>query len=299
MNLSVLYRGALSSCNYGCDYCPFAKHVESREEHEHDNIALMRFVDRVTELSGHQFEIFFTPWGEALIHKRYQNAVARLSRAAHVGKVAIQTNLSCDLKWLDDCNKSKVGLWCTYHPTEIARAKFLDKCHELVERDVRFSVGVVGLKEHFAEIVFLRNELPESVYMWINAFKRTAQYYESSDLRLLESIDPLFSINNQYHSSLGRDCRCGSSVFSVDQNGDMRRCHFIKDVIGNFYDEFESELVASPCTNQVCGCHIGYVHMNDLKLYEVFGNGVLERIPEAMPAMRSRISSVRASRNRS
>ena len=25
MNLSILYRGPLSSCNYACGYCPFAK----------------------------------------------------------------------------------------------------------------------------------------------------------------------------------------------------------------------------------------------------------------------------------
>ena len=26
---NILYRGPLSSCNYGCEYCPFAKHAES------------------------------------------------------------------------------------------------------------------------------------------------------------------------------------------------------------------------------------------------------------------------------
>ena len=25
MNLSILYRGPLASCNYDCPYCPFAK----------------------------------------------------------------------------------------------------------------------------------------------------------------------------------------------------------------------------------------------------------------------------------
>jgi hypothetical protein len=45
-------------------------------------------------------------------------------------------------------------------------------------------------------------------------------------------------------------------------------------------NHFEGALGETPCTNSVCGCHIGYVHMNDLKLYDVFGAGVLERIPE-------------------
>lgn len=102
-----------------------------------------------------------------------------------------------------------------------------------------------------------------------------------NELALLSSIDPLFAINNEYHASMGRACRCGSSVISVDEAGDIRRCHFIKAVIGNLYeDDFERALAPAPCTNTVCGCHIGYVHMNDLNLYDVFGDGVLERIPE-------------------
>ena len=41
----------------------------------------------------------------------------------------------------------------------------------------RFSVGVVGLKEHVAEIAALRAELPPAVYLWVNAYKREPDYY--------------------------------------------------------------------------------------------------------------------------
>jgi hypothetical protein len=69
----------------------------------------------------------------------------------------------------------------------------------------------------------------------------------------------------------------------VDGNGTIRRCHFIRDVIGNLYETaFEEKLFARPCTNQTCGCHIGYVHLDSLNLYPIFGNGVLERIPEKL-----------------
>ena len=69
-------------------------------------------------------------------------------------------------------------------------------------------------------------------------------------------------------------------MVSVDGDGVMRRCHFIKSPIGNIYDpDFADCLVRNPCTNEVCGCHIGYVHMDELGLYDVFAGGVLERIP--------------------
>jgi hypothetical protein len=78
----------------------------------------------------------------------YQQAMARLSHLPQVVKVAIQTNLSCHLDWVDRCDKQKLGLWTTYHPTEVDRDRFVNQCWELDRRGVRFSVGIVGLKEH-------------------------------------------------------------------------------------------------------------------------------------------------------
>lgn len=281
MNLSILYRGALSSCNYGCDYCPFAKKVETKAEHEHDRVQLDAFVNRVSELSHRTISIFFTPWGEALIHPRYHVAIAELTHMPHVTKVAIQTNLSCSLGWITTCNISKLGLWATYHPGETSQDQFVKACSALDKLQVRYSVGVVGLKEHFAAISEIRKALDPDAYLWINAYKRVPDYYSESDRSFLEGIDSLFSFNNQYHDSIGRACRCGDTVISVDGSGDIRRCHFIPDVVGNLYDEnFENALLATPCTTAKCGCHIGYVHMNDLPLYALFGTGVLERIPE-------------------
>ena len=48
LDLSILYRGPLSSCNYGCAYCPFAKHAETAAELDADRRALERFTDWVS-----------------------------------------------------------------------------------------------------------------------------------------------------------------------------------------------------------------------------------------------------------
>ena len=285
MELSILYRGPLSSCNYGCAYCPFAKHSETRAEHKDDERALDRFIGWVRDRKDDTISILFTPWGEALIRKRYQRALIQLTNMPNVRKAAIQTNLSCNLHWVDDCDKSRLALWTTFHPTEISRSRFVAKCLLLDQREVRFSVGVVGLKEHASEIEALRRELPPHIYLWINAYKRSASYYTLEDAERFASIDPLFPINNKNHASYGRKCRGGESVISVDGDGAMRRCHFIREPIGNIYaDGFESALRERSCTNETCGCYIGYVHMNDLKLYQIYGEGVLERIPEGSRA---------------
>lgn len=278
MELSILYRGPLSSCNYGCAYCPFAKHVETDAEHAADALALQRFVDWITGRAGDRLSVLFTPWGEALVRKRYQRALAHLTNLPQTQKIAIQTNLSCRLEWTEECDRQKLGLWATYHPTQTTREFFLSQCRKLDALQVRYSVGVVGMKEHRDEIEAMRRELPPHVYLWINAYKREANYYSADELRHFTQIDPLFPINNTRHPSQGLACRAGHSVISVDGDGTMRRCHFIKTPLGNLYDaDFADRLRPTPCTNETCGCHIGYVHMPHLKLYEVFGEGVLER----------------------
>jgi MoaA/NifB/PqqE/SkfB family radical SAM enzyme len=280
LDLTILYRGLLSSCNYGCDYCPFAKHTETREEHEHDRRDLERFVAWVAGRERDRISVFFTPWGEALVRKRYQDALVALTTMSHVAKAAIQTNLSCRLNWVEGCDKAKLGLWATYHPTQTTRERFLAKCRELDARQVRYSVGIVGMKAHAGEIKAMRAALGLHVYLWINAYKHGPEYYTPEEVERFTAVDPLFPLNNQYHPSAGRACRAGATVIAVDGEGVMRRCHFIKAPLGNIYAPgFERALRPTPCTNATCGCHIGYVHMNDLKLYEVFGDGVLERIP--------------------
>jgi MoaA/NifB/PqqE/SkfB family radical SAM enzyme len=280
MNLSILYRGPLSSCNYACEYCPFAKRTETAIELAHDRQCLERFVGWVEARTADAIGVLFTPWGEALVRKWYQDALSAITSLPHVAKAAVQTNLSCKLDWVEECDKAKLALWCTFHPSETTRSRFLARCNELLARRVRFSVGVVGLKEHLSEITALRSELPPDVYLWVNAYKREPDYYPPEMLAELTRIDPLFPLNNQYHASRGESCRAGASVISVDGDGTVRRCHFIKEPIGNIYAaDFESCLREQLCTNDACGCHIGYVHLDRLKLYETFGSGVLERVP--------------------
>src|SRR5262249_12919654 len=138
---------------------------------------LERFVAWAAGRADDTLGVLFTPWGEALVRGWYQDALASLTRMPHVRKAAIQTNLSCKLDWLDGCDRTRLALWCTFHPAETTRERFLTKCHELYRRGVRFSVGVVGQKEHFAEITAVRRELPPDVYLWVNAYKRDPSYY--------------------------------------------------------------------------------------------------------------------------
>jgi MoaA/NifB/PqqE/SkfB family radical SAM enzyme len=277
--LTILYRGPLASCNYACGYCPFAKRKDSRAALTQDRAQLERFVAWVAG-RDHPVSILFTPWGEALIRRHYRTAMAQLSHLPQLRRVAAQTNLSGPLGWLAACDRERLALWCTYHPGEVPRERFLARCRDLDARGVRYSVGIVGLKQHFDEIDAVRAALKPHVYLWINAYKREAGYYAPADIDRLAAVDPLFELNNEVWRSEGRGCRAGHTAITVDGDGTARRCHFIKEPIGNIYaPDFDDALRPRACSVAVCRCHIGYVHMDDLDLYRLFGRGVLERIP--------------------
>lgn len=283
MDLTVLYRGPLASCDYDCPYCPFAKRRDSPELLRADRAALERFAGWTAGQTGDRLRILFTPWGEGLVRSWYRRTLVELSRLPHVERVAIQTNLSCRTDWLAEADLGTVALWCTYHPGQTPYERFLGKCRELAGRGVRFSVGTVGLPEHREHARRLRAELPGHVYLWVNAAE--GHTYTDAEAADWTELDPLFPYSRHPHPSAGLPCRTGESVISVDGDGTVRRCHFVRAELGNLYDgSYRAALRPRPCPLAVCDCHIGYVHLETLPLYDVFAGGVLERVPANLPA---------------
>ena len=276
----IYYRGSLSSCNYACGYCPFAKTSNSRQELLEDQKEVERFTDWVTGRTEERISLLFTPWGEALGHRYYREALVRVSRLEQVRRVSIQTNLSAPLERFSEADSRTLTFWATYHPGQTSRERFLSRCRQLDRMDLRYSVGVVGMREHLQEMVNLRRELSPEVYLWVNAYKRKSDYYRPEELETIRSVDPLFDLPNQRHPSFGEACAAGSNHFTVDGQGAVRRCHFVGEIIGNIYTgDLHGFLAPRVCPNQTCGCYIGYVHLSHLKLEKLYGEDLLGRIP--------------------
>lgn len=286
----IYYRGSLSSCNYACDYCPFAKTANTRAELRQDQRQLERFVSWV-EGREERLGILITPWGEALGQRAYRSAMIQLSHFPHVYRIAIQTNLHAPLADLGQSHRDRLALWATFHPTQTSLKRFLSRCQQLDALGISYSVGVVGLREHFEAIEQLRNLLLPEVYLWINAYKRQPDYYGPGEVARLGAVDPYFEWNLRRYPSAGKPCRAGQQSFAVDGQGDARRCHFVGEVIGNIYaSDFEECLHPRDCPAALCGCHIGYIHRPELALQELYGDGLLERIPRGWPTVDARFS---------
>ncbi|OPG12072.1 STM4011 family radical SAM protein [Microbispora sp. GKU 823] len=280
--LTILYRGPLASCDYDCGYCPFAKRRDTPEQLRADRAALERFTAWVAA-QDIEISVLFTPWGEGLVRSWYREALVRLSWLGNVRRVAIQTNLSCRTGWLAEAS-DRAALWVTYHPTQVPYERFLPKVRSL---PVRHSVGIVGDPAHLADARRLRADLPPETYLWVNA--QEGRVYSDAEAADWTAVDPLFGYSRHAHRSLGLPCRTGDSVISVDGDGTVRRCHFVPEVLGNLYDgSYRPALRPRACPLPVCDCHIGYVHLEPLGLYDVFAGGVLERVPAAWPPQVSR-----------
>ncbi len=280
---NILYRGSLSSCNYACAYCPFAKSAVTRSELCQDEEELARFVAWVA-VQRRRLGILLTPRGEALIHPYYRRALTRLSGLSQVDRISIQTNLSAPLAEVAGANRETLAFWTTFHPAQTSLTRFVARCRELDAMGFRYSVGVVGVHEHFDLIEALRRRLRPEVYLWINAFKRTPGYYTPDDIDRLHAVDPYFHWNLQAPASAGDPCSAGETAFTVDGVGDVRRCHFVAQIIGNIYESgFSDCLKPRACSTAACDCYLGYIHRSALKLRELYGVGLLERIPMRWP----------------
>ncbi|CAJ1313895.1 Radical SAM protein [Paenibacillus nuruki] len=284
MQTTIYYRGKLSSCNYSCPYCPFSKTVDSKETLMQDRQQLAQFMEwvRQQEYAGHQLSIFFNPYGEALVHAWYREAMIELSHMSHITKVAIQTNLSVKLDWTAQLNPVKASFWATYHPGQVREDRFIAQGMTLYNQGIVFSAGTVGLREAFPAIHQLRAKLPEDVYVWVNAFKDRPRYYSEAEIEELSEIDPYFRDNLQDYDSLGQACRAGEHVFYVQGSGIVKRCYQDKRVIGHLYRHSLEQLSQErPCQMKTCGCYIGYIHMKDQPFASLYGERLLERVPQS------------------
>jgi MoaA/NifB/PqqE/SkfB family radical SAM enzyme len=285
MTLLVLFRSRLEWCNYACGYCPWNAEVRKvpAEVFRADEARVRRVVARVAELPK-AVEFFITPKAEYLVLPYWREAVGRLLALPQVRRVTVQTNLSFDLRdFLDEVDAAKLALWTTFHPTEVSAEGVEDlhaKWRLLQERGIPFSVGIVGTRENLPHLLPLRRRLDRGVYLWVNAYQRERDYYTAGELDAIRAVDPYFDLNNQDFPSRGRPCTAGQRAVYLDDEGDLRRCFFVGDVLGNLFRDGWRRLEAPlACPRAGCHCYVGHMHTVDLDFRSVYGTDLAVRIP--------------------
>ncbi|WP_053957194.1 STM4011 family radical SAM protein [Inediibacterium massiliense] len=280
----LYYRGVLSSCNYTCYYCPFAKKKASSVEIERDQKALMRFCKTIENiLFKERISIFFTPYGEAMTHPYYTKAMIQLAKLEKVRYISIQTNLSFDVnEFLDAIERSgvkkeKIKLWGSYHPTMVRAEEFAKKANQL-SLQIDICVGMVALSKRAQEIRELKKYLSPDIYLWLNGQAKHKIHYSLEDLSEFKEIDPFFPFEMNTRTSF-ETCRSGSQSYFIEANGDILPCHMNKRPIGDFYS-LEKNLKPFECHRKLCDCYLAYSNIKDIRMIRFFGNTLPVRIPQ-------------------
>lgn len=295
----IYYRGVISSCNYSCNYCPFAKKKYDLDEIDRDRVALERFLKYV---ENNEFEgpvsIFITPYGEGMVHPYYMDALIKLASLEIVAYVSIQTNLSFDDKVFRDkivmsgVDKGKLKLWASYHPSMVSSENFAYKANEMGKL-IDISVGMVAVIGERESILELKKQLSPHIYLWLNAQARRKGSYDKVEILALQKIDPffLYEFNTiRHHCGEAKSlegvrhydtCQGGESSCFIEANGDVLPCHMNKHPIGNLYKVYGAEKAEFICKRKLCDCYLAYSNLPDIAMANFFGKNRQARIPEA------------------
>lgn len=273
------YRGSLKSCNYTCSYCPFSKKKTLTSELEQDKSDILHFIARAYERTDMAGAVFIVPYGEALVHAYYWEALAKLSRHPQLEAVGAQSNFSFPVEKMIHIflehggNLQKLRLWGTFHPQMTTVEKFVRQCELLKLNDIAHSAGVVGVPSQIPDIKKLRETLPSSTYVWINKMDGLGRTYTEAEINFFTNIDPHFPLELAHHRADSTLCR--QNIF-VEADGSMHRCNLSKTVLGSFY---ASEKISdAPCSRRECSCYLAYCNLPLAELAD-FGDYPAFRVP--------------------
>lgn len=276
----ITWRGALHSCNYACDYCPFARKKSSPAELRKDQAALAAFLDFLIRKPFPQpLSILLAPAGEGLIHPHYRKALAALSRMEQVAQVSCQTNLGFSAEaLLEDfmqlgADFSRLSLWASFHPTMTRPEEFAAKVN-LLSRFMPLSVGVVGEPTNFSSISSLKALLPETASFWINAKDGLKRPYSQEEKAAFLELDPTFTLELQSGRGPLSACGGGRQSIFVEADGSFSFCLRSGISGGNLYSgkkkEKADEIHSLHCKGR-CDCFLAYSLRKDLPLLFHYG----------------------------
>lgn len=286
------YRGALRSCNYSCNYCPFSKKKGSEREQREDERALNHFVEKLLkhlETCGEEHcAVQIVPYGEALIHPYYWREMAILSRNPKVDAVGAQSNLSFSVERMLGIYQDyggdlqKLLLWGTFHPQMTTVEEFCRQCKLLEGASVRFCVGAVGVPEQLEQLRKLRQMLPEEIYFWINRMDGLGRPYTTEEVQAFLELDDYFELELMHHPSDMTHC---ADNYFVEADGTVRRCNLCRMTLGNLYQEnFDGEQKNTGmeavkqrhgravsdslkgCGRKECSCYLSYCNRQEEQL---------------------------------
>ncbi len=252
-------------CNYSCYYCHqthdrYSHKGEGVTAHAFDNFPLYSWLDAFRRHFANERLSFVITGGEPLIDKKNMPLLLKsLSDMTNVDSIRIDTNVSWNLDWYKDLDKSKIILMCTYHPSQIKEENFLLKIRNVLDNG--FEIGMVNyvltqdslnnffsLKEKFRAFGIPLHPNP----LWNSTGK-----YSPEDMKIFEVELPEqdYLYRTGIMSPNGKNCLFPSIAYEIDYLGNVKvGCH--PKASGNIFDSNLPPLFPEPvpCPYSSCAC---------------------------------------------
>jgi hypothetical protein len=215
-------------CNYSCPYCPqthdrFAPKGEYTA-HAFDNHPLDRWLDAFERhFNRHRLSLVITG-GEPLLDVRnVPRLLEHLVRQDYVAGIRVDTNASWAPEKYAAVDKSKIILMCTFHPSQISEAAFLEKMDRV--RAAGFRVGMVNYVMEQANVAAFRERrlafLERGLLLHPNPLWGSGGRYAPQDMELLRACLPEvdYSYRTGLASPLGKPCLFPSISYELRYTG--------------------------------------------------------------------------------
>ena len=213
LNLSILYRGPLSSCNYGCGYCPFAKRARDgrragpRSRRRWSASSAGSTARPADDRIGDPVHALGRGADPPLVSGGAGPAEPLAARRA--GRRSRPTCRAA-LDWVGAVRQAQAGALGDVPSRRRSPRPLPGKCRRAgsarraLSASASSACGALRRRSRRCAA-----NCPQHVYLWINAYKARPDYYRPGEAEWLTAIDPLFPLNNRRHPSLGRPCRAG------------------------------------------------------------------------------------------
>ena len=158
-------------CNYSCSYCwPYAHSSTPDHRPKEQLLETLEDIKRQARARGFNSFHFSFSGGEPTLHKGLNDLLERLSddsENCNFQSVHMTTNLSPKLKWMNrfvEASQSinRVTVTASYHHEMAEIEEFAEKARYLATQDIRLTVNIVMVPEHFYKLLKCAEYLVEN-----------------------------------------------------------------------------------------------------------------------------------------
>lgn len=252
-------------CNYRCPYCPqthgrYASKGNGFTAHAFDNFPLEQWLQAFRRHFADQRLSLVISGGEPLLdRKNMPLLLTAFHEMTEVECIRLDTNVSWQVDWYRNVDKSKILLMCTYHPTQVDEQPFFERIERLLESG--FQIGMINYvmtsQQREKYFVYKEKFRKLGVPLHPNPLWGKRGQHSAEDMALFESeLPPLdYLYRTGKNSPKGKKCLFPSLAYELDYRGKIRvGCH--PSASGSFFDQELPALFAGPvpCPHTKCVC---------------------------------------------